>query len=87
MAGQVGVDVHHAFLKILVGTADREGGAAVGIPVGKELREVLFVPGKKEVRELMVVHRIGIGRVRNPQVGGIGYIPGVEHSIYMISFY
>src|SRR5690606_33993938 len=44
----------------------RQGGLALGIPSREELWQLLLVPGQEEIAQLVVVHRIGIGRVRDP---------------------
>jgi len=75
---EVAVDVHHALLEVLIRAPHGKGSAAYGIPVRKEARQVLLVPGEKEVRKLVVVDGICVGRIGDPEIGGIGDVARVE---------
>ena len=55
-----------------------KGGAARGIPVRKEARQVFFVPGEEKVREFVVVDGVGVGRIGDPEVSGVGDVARVE---------
>ena len=72
MGRQVGVDFHHAPLEILPRPPHRQGGPSVCVPFREETGKMFFVPGQKKVRQLVVVHRVGVGRIGDPEVGGVG---------------
>ena len=64
--GEVAVAGHHALVEALPNALYRQGRLALGIPSREELGQLLLVPGQEEIAQLVVVHRIGIRRVRDP---------------------
>jgi hypothetical protein len=56
---------------------DGESAAAIGRPAGKKPRQMPLVPGEEEFRELLVVDRVGIARIGDPDVSLPGGRAGI----------
>src|SRR5262249_25940582 len=65
---QITVAVYHAFAETPVGASDGEGTFAVGVPIGKQSLEVLFIPGEEKFREFVVIDCISVWRISEPYI-------------------
>ena len=77
VAGEVLVDLHHRAAEVLAIAAHGEFGAGVGRPLGEGFGQLLVIPGEKKVAEFVVVDRIGVGRIGDPEVAGLAEVAGV----------
>ena len=66
--GHAPVGGHHAAAEVLALALDGERAAAVPDPVGELRRRVLAQPGDEELEDLLVLHRVAVGRVGDVDV-------------------
>ena len=80
VAGEVLVNLHHGTAEVFAIAAHGEFGAGIGRPFGKGFGQLLVIPREEKVAEFVVVDRVGIGRVGDPEVAGFAEVAGVGRS-------
>ena len=78
MLGEVLVNLHHRATEVLAIAAHRKFGAGIGDPFGEGFGELLVIPRQEEVAEFVVVDRVGVGRVGDPEVASVTNITSVD---------
>ena len=77
VAGEVLVDFYHGTAEVLAIAAHGQFGAGIGRPFGKGLGQLLVIPGEEKVAEFVVVDRVGIRRIGDPEVAGFTEVAGI----------
>jgi hypothetical protein len=81
VAGEILVDVHHGSAEVLAVARTASSARASGVHSGKALAKLLVIPGEEEVAEFVVVDRVGVGRIGDPEVAGLAEVAGVEWAV------
>jgi hypothetical protein len=75
--GEVLVNLNHGATEVFAVTAHGQFGTGVGRPLGECLAKLLVIPREEEIAEFVVVHRIGVGRVGDPEVTVFAEVSGI----------
>ena len=76
--GQTAIALHHGDPEVFIRPLDGQGALAVGVPLGKEDGQALFIPGQKEFGEFLVIDGVGVRGIGDPEIGGVGRCSGVQ---------
>jgi len=80
--GEVLVYLHHRAAEVLAIAPHGQFGTGVGRPFRECLGDLLVIPGEEEIAEFVVVDRIGIRWVGDPEVTGFAKVAGVTGNDY-----
>jgi len=68
VVSEVPITIHHALSEIVTDAGHSQIPPACRMSARKDGFETARIPGQKELREFMIVYRVGVGRVGDPNV-------------------